>query len=255
MHNDLLQAMVTNHLVIRGSYRSLSLVVYGNTTEDLGQFNIEVDLDSSLTNTGNAVEGDLEYLPPALNPTNLPIEEYISPLKKLSLKVPKFDIPVEIRQLIQLTFKILDSPNVGVAIDTVLNLLSSVALVHATPSLSSIIKNDKHALIDCMSGGDFQHVVSEAKKELLDVYKNLQHQLEDAESEFIAENMFLESAVDLDSSKQLVDSFCSYFQFGSNFENAGCPELSQVTFPLLLKKSSTFVNLQRRGKIISLLFL
>lgn len=221
---------MTNHLVIRGSYRSLSLVVYGNTTEDLGQFNIEVDLDSSLTNTGNAVEGDLEDLPPALHPTNLPIEESISPLKKLSLKVARFDIPVEIRQLIQLTFMILDSPNVGVAIDTVLNLLLSVALLHATPILSSTIKNEKHALMDCfMSGGDFQHVVNEAKKELLDVYKNLQHQLEHAESEFIVENMFLESAVDVDSSKQLVDSFSSYFQFGSNFENAGCAELSKVS--------------------------
>lgn len=222
------EAIVTNHLVIRGSYRSLSLVVYGNTTEDLGQFNIEVDLDSSLTNTGNAVEGDLEDLPPALHPTNLPIEESISPLKKLSLKVAKLDIPVEIRQLIQLTFKILDSPNVGVAMDAILNLLLSLALVHAAPSLSSTIKNEKHALMDCFMGvGDLQHVVNEAKKELLDVYKNLQHELEHAQSEFCAENMFLESAADVHSSKQLVDSFCSYFQFGSNFENAGCPELSQ----------------------------
>ncbi|KAI7728685.1 hypothetical protein M8C21_019056 [Ambrosia artemisiifolia] len=45
------EAIVTSHLVVRGSYRSLSLVIYGNTGEDLGQFNIEVDLDSSLTNT------------------------------------------------------------------------------------------------------------------------------------------------------------------------------------------------------------
>ncbi|KAF7851934.1 hypothetical protein BT93_L1646 [Corymbia citriodora subsp. variegata] len=40
------EAVVTNHLVVRGSYRSLSLVIYGNTAEDLGQYNIEFD-DSS----------------------------------------------------------------------------------------------------------------------------------------------------------------------------------------------------------------
>lgn len=45
----LLHAVVTNHLVVSGSYCSFSLVIYGNTAEDLGQLSIEVDLVSSLT--------------------------------------------------------------------------------------------------------------------------------------------------------------------------------------------------------------
>lgn len=224
-----MQAIVTNHLVIRGSYRNLSLVVYGNTTEDLGQFNIEVDLDSSLTNTVSAVEGDLEDLPPALRPTNLTIEESTSPLKILSLKLLRCDIPEETKQLIQLICKILASPNVGVPIDTVLCSVLSAALVHATPSLCYTIMNDKHLQIDCLTnGGDFHHVLSEARKELLDVYKSLQHQSAHMQSEFSTENMFFESEVDLKSSKQLVDSFIPHFQFDSYSGNVSLPELSQV---------------------------
>lgn len=41
------QAIVTSHLVVRGSYHSLSLVIYGNRVEDLGQLNIEFDFDDN----------------------------------------------------------------------------------------------------------------------------------------------------------------------------------------------------------------
>ncbi|KAL7198099.1 hypothetical protein ACSBR2_020590 [Camellia fascicularis] len=49
-----------------GSYCSFSLVIYGNTAEDLGQLSIEVDLVGSLTDTIFSVVGKLEGLPPAL---------------------------------------------------------------------------------------------------------------------------------------------------------------------------------------------
>ncbi|KAI3473382.1 hypothetical protein Pfo_030672 [Paulownia fortunei] len=91
------EAVVTNHFVVRGSYRSLSMVIYGNTAEDLGQFNIEVDLDTSLTDTVTAVEGNLEDLPPAFHPTMLTIRELVSPLKILSQAVVVLDIPLELR--------------------------------------------------------------------------------------------------------------------------------------------------------------
>ncbi|KAL7198100.1 hypothetical protein ACSBR2_020590 [Camellia fascicularis] len=47
-------------------YCSFSLVIYGNTAEDLGQLSIEVDLVGSLTDTIFSVVGKLEGLPPAL---------------------------------------------------------------------------------------------------------------------------------------------------------------------------------------------
>ncbi|KAI9122390.1 hypothetical protein K1719_007079 [Acacia pycnantha] len=73
------EAVVTSHLVVRGSYRSLSLVVYGHTAEDLGQFNIEFD-DSALTDLVDSSEGRLEDLPLALNSANATIEDSISSL-------------------------------------------------------------------------------------------------------------------------------------------------------------------------------
>ncbi|KAL6273237.1 hypothetical protein ACE6H2_023929 [Prunus campanulata] len=50
-------------------YRSLR-VIYGNTAEDLGQFNIEFD-DSSITNLVSSAVGKLEDLPLALHSTYL----------------------------------------------------------------------------------------------------------------------------------------------------------------------------------------
>lgn len=60
------EAVVTNHLLVRGTYRSLSLVVYGNTAEDLGQCNIELDVDNSLANFVSTSLAKLEDLPPLL---------------------------------------------------------------------------------------------------------------------------------------------------------------------------------------------
>lgn len=221
------EAMVTSHLVVRGSYRSLSLVIYGNTAEDLGQFNIEVDLDSSLTHTVSAIEGDLEDLPPALHPTNLTIEESLSTLKKLSFQVVRLDITVEIKQLLQLLFKIIESQNLGVVPDTVISSLLSAALVHASPSLYSSVINEKHAGMDkLIDGEEINDVLTEASKELLGLYKSFQ-QSGYFTAETSTESMFLESEADVATSKQLVDMLTLCFQFGSNCGTAGNSVLSK----------------------------
>ncbi|XP_027174907.1 protein virilizer homolog [Coffea eugenioides] len=221
------EAMVTSHLVVRGSYRGLSLVIYGNTAEDLGQFNIEVDLDSSLTHTVSAIEGDLEDLPPALCPTNLTIEESLSTLNKLSFKVARVDIPVEHKQFLQLMFKLLESQNLGAATDTVISSMLSAALVHATPNLYSTIINQKHVGMDKFrDNGGFDDVLNEARKELMDVYKTFkQGGYFPAESS--TENMSFESEADMPTSKQLVDLLSLYFKFGSNHEIAANPVRSK----------------------------
>ena len=235
--------MVTSHLVVRGSYRGLSLVIYGNTAEDLGQFNIEVDLDSSLTHTVSAIEGDLEDLPPALCPTNLTIEESLSTLNKLSFKVARVDIPVEHKQFLQLMFKLLESQNLGAATDTVISSMLSAALVHATPNLYSTIINQKHVGMDKFrDNGGFDDVLNEARKELMDVYKSFkQGGYFPAESS--TENMSVESEADMPTSKQLVDLLSLYFKFGSNHEIAANPVRSKVirvTFPSSLASFMKF---------------
>lgn len=229
------EAVVTNHLVIRGSYRSLSLVVYGNTAEDLGQFNIEVDIDGSVTETVCAEDGDLEDLPPGLHATNLAIEESLSPLTNLSLKTAPFDLPVEIRQLLHMIIKILESPGVGAFVHEVIRLFLSSVLVYATPLLSGVIMHDIHVAGDPLVSVDgFQLTLDEARKQLLDVYDALQSKSNHSPSESSAECMITEHWLDVDSSKQLVEKLSHYLQFIKNPKDIGECMLSQSNNTIFL---------------------
>lgn len=221
--------MVTNHLVVRGSYRSLSMVIYGNTAEDLGQFNIEVDLDSSLTDSVCAVEGNLEDLPPAFHPTMLTIKELVSPLKILSQAVVISDVPLELRKFLLLVFKILDSQNLGVAADKVISSLLSVTSTYGIPCSSHKTIDPKQLGIDgLISGGDANHSLSEAEKELLDLYKRFQNQSGDPSAESSGECLFLESEEGVPTSKELMDTLHRHFDFCSSAGNVGYQQLSQV---------------------------
>ncbi|XP_076952954.1 protein virilizer homolog [Bidens hawaiensis] len=213
---EVVEAIATSHLVVRGSYRSLSLVIYGNTGEDLGQFNIDVDFDSSLTNTVATVEGNLDDLPPALNPINSTIEEPISLLKSLTLKPIAKDILVEIRQFLQISFKILEMPNAGYdALNTVVNSLVSAATMYSTQSLQCASRD--HELVD---REDSFFDISQARKELLDIFNSLL-------TENMTDDIFLESEGDLVNSKQLVDILTQHYNNLSNCESVVAAQLSQ----------------------------
>ncbi|PSS15859.1 Protein virilizer like isoform 1 [Actinidia chinensis var. chinensis] len=223
------EAVVTNHLVVRGSYRSLSLVVYGNTAEDLGQFNIEVDLDSSLTNTVFSAEGKLEDLPPALHPINLTIEELISSPKALSLEVVASDISVEIKQLLDLTFKILQLSNHGDAIDKAISSIVSAASSHAVNSryFSAISQKQSSEGKSRKFEGQSHSDIIESRNELFDIYNGLQHKSGNLSSEILADSMFLESEAELATSKQLMDILSKHFHFDSTSGILGHPHLSK----------------------------
>ncbi|KAI3471763.1 hypothetical protein Pfo_028416 [Paulownia fortunei] len=213
---------------VRGSYRSLSMVIYGNTAEDLGQFNIEVDLDTSLTDTVTAVEGNLEDLPPAFHPTMLTIRELVSPLKILSQAVVVLDIPLELRKFLLLVFKSLDSQNLGVAADKVISSLLSVTSTYGTPCSSHKTIDPKQLGIDrLISGGDADHTVTEALKELLDLYKRLQNQSEDPSADSSAESLVLEFEAGVPTSKELLETLHQHFDFCSSAGNVGYLHLSQ----------------------------
>lgn len=217
--------MVTNLLVVRGSYRSLTLVIYGNTAEDLGQFNIEVDLDSSVTKTVSVVEGSLDDLPFALQKTN-PTNKLICPLKALSLDLVAFDISVEIRKFLHLTFKILELPNLGDTIKTAVNTVVSAASNHATHSLQSINKFagsrfEKSDRCNC----DF----TETRKELMYIYNSAEHGLENATPDFLQGTSLSEYEAEPVSSKQLMDTFSDYFKICNKTGISGHPQLSEVS--------------------------
>ncbi|KAK1417128.1 hypothetical protein QVD17_26250 [Tagetes erecta] len=218
------EAIVTNHLVVRGSYRSLSLVIYGNTGEDLGQFNIEVDLDGSLTNTVSIVEGDLEDLPPALNPRNSTIEESISLLKSLTFKPVVSNILIETKQFLQISFKILEMPNAGHdALNTVVNSLVSAATMYSTQSLQCASRN--HELVADHEETCFDF--SQARKELLDIFNSLSTISRNSLPESLTDNIYLEFEDDLVDSKQLVDILTRHYHSLSNCESVVRSQLPQ----------------------------
>ncbi|XP_023749137.1 protein virilizer homolog isoform X2 [Lactuca sativa] len=213
------EALVTSHLVVRGSYRSLSLVIYGNTGEDLGQFNLEVDLDTSLTNTVSIVEGDLEDLPPALNPAKSAIEEPISSLKSLTFKPIASDISVDMKQFLQLSFKILEIPNTREdALNTVFNSLVSAAVMYSTQTLQLASTSQLREVDHEESSFDF----SQARKDLLDICHTLL-----TTSSVSPENLTLESEGDLVTSKQLVDTLRQHFLIFTDSESLIRSQLPQ----------------------------
>ncbi|CAH9135389.1 unnamed protein product [Cuscuta epithymum] len=231
-----IEAVVTNHLVIRGSYRSLSLVIYGNTAEDLGQFNIEVDLDNSLANTVSSVEGNLEDLPPALPPTNVIFQENLSPLKSLSLRAPHLDISIEIKQVLQLTLKILGFQNAGHITNRLVRPILSVASVYTTSCLHSMTTIHKQLGLDTLICDDKVHnVLGEARKELLEMYKELNYQEMKELSEFSTESVSTALEADSGSTKQLVDALIQYFKSHHGI----CSEGNSG----FLKKESTIIRL------------
>ncbi|CAA3021769.1 Hypothetical predicted protein [Olea europaea subsp. europaea] len=222
-----LESVVTNHLVIRGSYRSLSMVIYGNTAEDLGQFNIEVDLDGTLTDNVSAIEGKLEDLPPAFRPMKPTIEELVFPLKILSQSVIALDIPLEIKKFLYLAFQTLESPNLGAVADKVLSSMLSVASIYATPYLSHETINQKKFGIDILkSNGEAHQVLTEARKELSDIFKGLRDQSEGSDS--------LCFEYEVPTSKELVDTLYKHFDFCGNYGNFGYPQLSQNKNTIML---------------------
>ncbi|KAL6521192.1 hypothetical protein OROGR_017761 [Orobanche gracilis] len=220
-------AVVTHHLVVRGSYRSLSMVVYGNTAEDLGQFNIDVDLDNSLTDTTGAVEGNLEDLPPAFHPVMLTVKELVSPLRILSQAVVVLDIPLELRKFLQLVFKSLDRQNLGEAANTVISSLLLVTLNYRTHCVSHKNVDPKQLEIDRLISDGDDHTLTGAGNDLLDLCKRLQNESGDLFAESLAESLFIELEAGIPTSKDLTETLHQHFDFCSGAGNVGYLHFSQ----------------------------
>ncbi|KAI3918020.1 hypothetical protein MKW92_011960 [Papaver armeniacum] len=170
------EAVVTSHLVVRGTYRSLTLVVYGNTAEDLGQFNIDFDLDSSLANlVCSSSEGKLEDLPPALRSTKLSLEESICSLKSLCLPVPEPDLTLELKEFIHLIYKVFDASSLGNDVHNVVSSVASVVSTYITGSLQftelSCNQNGQINSLNCLKEPNSN--LSQARNELSELYKTI----------------------------------------------------------------------------------
>ncbi|XP_010247298.1 PREDICTED: uncharacterized protein LOC104590359 [Nelumbo nucifera] len=223
------EAVVTNHLVVRGSYRSLTLVIYGNTAEDLGQFNIEFDLDSSLANqVCLPSEGKLEDLPPALHSNKLSFEETIFSLKSLSLPVAELDLSIEMKQFIQLVLKIFELSDSGDGINKVVNTVVSSVSSYASSRNGAAVCWSQYKKSSSVHRKEESHrVLIDAKSELLEVYKLLQHESGNLSVEASGEGLVLDFAADLATSELLSEVFNKHLCMKMKYATFGFPVLSQ----------------------------
>ncbi|KAF5182700.1 virilizer [Thalictrum thalictroides] len=220
------EAVVTNHLVVRGSYRSLTLVVYGNTAEDLGQFNIEFDLDSSLANlVCSPSEGRLEDLPPALHSTKFSLEESISFPKLLSLPVSEPDLSFEIEQFLQLIIKFFGASGTSDGFNKVASTVISAVSSYVTSDLgcTAITWNQcKQAdLIPCRK--ELQSILNDAKNELHELYNILQYEVSSLPVDLLEEGVAIKSDAELVTAlaEYLPDVFSWFHLFRRNCPSNG----------------------------------
>ncbi|XP_042521334.1 protein virilizer homolog [Macadamia integrifolia] len=224
------EAVVTNHLVVRGSYRSLTLVIYGNTAEDLGQFNIEFDLDSCLANLVSLPsEGKLEDLPPVLRSSKLAFEESISSLTSLSLPIAEADISAEIRQFVTLVLKIFELSDLGDASDKVADIVVSAVSSYVSSDLHgtniTLKKYKQICSTNCKEKS--QRVLMEARSELLQLFKLLQHGSGNLTAEILGDGIIFESEGDLATSDLLSEVLEKYFCVKKSSAVTALPQLSQ----------------------------
>lgn len=207
------------------------MIIYGNTAEDLGQFNIDFD-DSSLTDLVTSAEGKLEDLPLALHSINRTIEESLSSLKVLSLPVAPSDISIEVKQLLHLMLKVFELPNPESAVHKTVSTVVLAASSFVTHDLGDTTRQ-KHLASGKRKSNedDIQHAVIKARKELIQLYAALQHDSGNDSAELLGDCTFLETEADMASSKELVDMLSQYFNFSGNSTSLGHHNLPQVIGP------------------------
>jgi len=245
---SLSQAVVTSHLVVRGSYRSLSLVIYGNTAEDLGQFNIDID-DNALTDLVDSTEGKLEDLPPALHSTNFTIRDSRSSLSVLSIPVPATNIALEVNLFLQLMLKFLEFSDPGDAGHKIVNTVVSAISSYISSDICESISGRYQMWKRSENLEELHGAINEARKELLEVYKVLHRKSRSDSSECSSEANYLEMDVEMLDSKTLVDMFNQYFNFQIHSSCTGDHCLSQVIYCFLVKSSTSIFLLVEKVRI------
>ena len=229
------------------------MVIYGNTAEDLGQFNIDID-DNALTDLVDSTEGKLEDLPPALRSTSFTIDDSRSYLNVLSIPVPATDISVEVNLFLQLMLKILEFSELGDAghkiVDPVVSAITSYISSDICESIGGRYQMRKRS----ENLEELHIVVDEARKELLEVYKVLHKKFRSESSECSSDAYYLEMDAEMLDSKTLVDMFNQYFHFQRNSSCIGDHCLSQVIFCFLVKSSTSSFLLVEKVRILEMRF-
>ncbi|CAH2054969.1 unnamed protein product [Thlaspi arvense] len=224
------EAVVTNHLVVRGSYRSLSLIVYGNIVKDLGQYNIILE-GRSVTDIVSSTEGNLEDLPLVLHSVNRTIDECLSSLDIVSLPLAAVDVPVEVKRLLQLLVKVFDQLATNDVVNRFVDMVVSGVSSYVTDNVDFFLKN-KNGLAGASSidSGIFHEITDKIKKDILGLNEVQESDVPLGSSAVFG---FLESETDLATSQQLVDMLSPYIQFERDSLCTALPQLSKGKATLL----------------------
>lgn len=206
-------------------------MVYGNTAEDLGQFNIEFDLDSSLASlVCSPSEGKLEDLPTALHKTKSTFEVFMTPLKALSLIKADTDLSVEVKQFLHLTLKICQFPNLEDIFQRFYSIVVSAVSLHVTSDLggprNTWNQYRQDSTFNCNK--ELQCFLSDARNELTGLYKRLQH----ASGNPLGDTNILEFEAELTTPELLADVFNHCLLFKRELPTNGVTVLSKVTFKI-----------------------
>ncbi|KAG5544897.1 hypothetical protein RHGRI_017379 [Rhododendron griersonianum] len=144
--------------------------------------------------------------------------------KALSLEVPAFDISVEVKQLSDLTFKLLQLLNRRDVIDNVISMNVSAAYSCATHSCYCPAISQKQSLVGKSRNyeGQLHFDYTEARNVLFDMYNSLHHESGKLSSESVGDSMLFEYEADLATSKQLmILESCFHFVNNGGMEQLG----------------------------------
>ncbi|VVA93767.1 unnamed protein product [Arabis nemorensis] len=222
------EAVVTNHLVVRGSYRSLSLIVYGNIVKDLGQYNIILE-GRSVTDIVSSTEGNLEDLPLVLHSVSRTIEECLSSLDIVSLPLPAVDVSVEVKRLLQLLLKVFTQLATNDVVNKIVDTIVSGVSSYVTDNVDFFLKN-KNYVANSLDSGIFLDIIDKVKKEILDLSEIQESDVPLGSSAVLS---FLESETLLATSQQLVEMSSPYIQFERDSLSTVLPQLSKGKATLL----------------------
>lgn len=233
-----MQAVVTSHLVVRGCYRSITLVVYGNTAEDLGQFNIDFDLDNSLASlVFSPLDGKLEDLPPALLSDQSTIEELVSSTLSFTLPFSDLDMSSEMRHFLHLALKVcqFSDDDEAIILKTVRAVVSTLHSHVNDNYCGTVACGDELSLRKAIYEKEDQQkvlsVISEATNELLELYKSLQSS---KHNESLLLDIVEEPDFDSVTSQLVVDMLYQQFSFLQKISSLDIPLLYLVTLDLPL---------------------
>ncbi|KAG6547572.1 hypothetical protein Mapa_011021 [Marchantia paleacea] len=181
------QVAVTDHLVIRGTYDSLTMILYGNSSIDIGQLSGNHDMESALPSSSlDEASYRLEDLPEALHPRKEKLCP-ITSLQHLHLVYNDQEQILLVRQLLQLsehvgrasTDPLTMNKLVKILVSAVTSLQVSETRCNVSPSFTSWPSSANMAGLESPETIKVPQGLLEAKRELQELQDELQNRREE----------------------------------------------------------------------------